>query len=129
MKNKRGFTLIELLCVIAIIALITVMASAAIVNITHKSKENMYCAKVKLIETKAVEYGIRYELELNNSNEIYEGYKSMKIKIKELVDNGALDESDIIDPLNNNSMSDLDIILYLKNNQINAKILNNVCEK
>ena len=38
MKNKKGFTLIELLCVIAILAIVTTIASASIVNLSNKSK-------------------------------------------------------------------------------------------
>lgn len=132
MKNKKGFTLIEILCVIVIIGILSVIATVSIVNLSSKSKNNLYCAKIELIENIAESYGIKYELELNNSNELYNGYKSLKIKVNTLVDAGKLEPdkgNDVINPKDNTVMNDIDIILYLKNNQIKAEIPNNICEK
>ena len=132
MKNKKGFTLIEILCVIVIIGILSVIATISIVNLSSKSKDNLYCAKIELIENIAESYGIKYELELNNSNELYNGYKSLKIKVSSLVEAGKLDpdkKNDVINPKDNTVMNDIDIILYLKNNQIKAEIPNNICEK
>ncbi len=132
MKNKKGFTLIEILCVIVLIGILSVIATISIVNLSSKSKENLYCAKIELIENIAASYGIKYELELNNSNELYNGYKSLKIKVRTLVDAGKLEpdkKNDVINPKDNTIMNDIDIILYLKNNQIKAEIPNNICEK
>lgn len=132
MKNKKGFTLIEILCVIVIIGILSVIATISIVNLSSKSKNNLYCAKIELIENIAESYGIKYELELNNSNELYNGYKSLKIKVNTLVDAGKLEpdkKNDVINPKDNTIMNDIDIVLYLKNNQIKAEIPNNICEK
>jgi len=132
MKSKKGFTLIELLCVIALLAIISVIATVSIVNLSSKSKDNMYCAKIELIESIAESYGIKYELELNNSSELYNGYKSLKIKVNTLVDAGKLETdkgNDVINPIDGSIMNEIDIILYLKNNQIKAIIPNNICEK
>lgn len=132
MKNKKGFTLIEILCVIVIIGILSVIATISIVNLSSKSKNNLYCAKIELIENIAESYGIKYELELNNSNELYNGYKSLKIKVNTLVMAGKLEPdkgNDVINPKDNTIMNDIDIILYLKNNQIKAEIPNNICEK
>ena len=132
MKNKKGFTLIEILCVIVIIGILSVIATISIVNLSSKSKDNLYCAKIELIENIAESYGIKYELELNNSNELYNGYKSLKIKVNTLVMAGKLEPdkgNDVINPKDNTVMNDIDIILYLKNNQIKAEIPNNICEK
>lgn len=132
MKNKKGFTLIEILCVIVLIGILSVIATVSIVNLSSKSKNNLYCAKIELIENIAESYGIKYELELNNSNELYNGYKSLKIKVNTLVDAGKLEPdkgNDVINPKDNTVMNDIDIILYLKNNQIKAEIPNNICEK
>lgn len=131
MKNKRGFTLIELLCVIVLLALITVIASTGIMSLSNKSKENVYCAKIEIIESLAQDYGLKYEKELNNSTTLYNGYKSMKITVNDLVISGLLEpDSDdkVINPLDNSSMNNEEIILYLKNNQINVFIdSNNIC--
>lgn len=132
MKNKKGFTLIELLCVIALLAIISGVATASIINLSNKSKDNLYCAKIEMIESEAERFGVKYELELNNSEELYNGYKSIKIKIQDLVDAGKLEtdkKDNVINPKDNSIMNDLDIILYLKNNQVKAEIPNNICEK
>ncbi len=130
MKNKKGFTLIELLCVIVLLAVITVIATTGIMNLSKDSKNNLYCAKIEMIESLARDYGKQYEKELNDSTEYYEGYKSIKIKVNDLVIAGKLEadsNEEVLSPIDNAVMNDLEIILYLKNNQIYAVIPNNVC--
>lgn len=131
MKNKKGFTLIEILCVIAILAVITTIASASIVNLSNKSKDNLYCAKIKMIESAAKSYATSYEYELNQSSTYYEGYKSLVIMIDDLVKSGNLspDKDDtVLNPKTNDAMNDLQIILYLKNNQVYVEVEgNNIC--
>lgn len=130
MKNKKGFTLIELLCVIALLAIVTTIASASVINLSNKSKENLYCAKLEMIESAAKSYAVGYEYELNKSNNYYNGYKSLTITIDDLIKSGNLspDKNDeVINPINNESLNDLKIILYLKNNQVYVDIDNNVC--
>lgn len=130
MKNKKGFTLIELLCVIVLLAVITVIATTGIMNLSHDSKENLFCAKIEMIEATAKDYGASYEKELNLSTEYYNGYKSITITIHDLVVAGKLEPDKdelVLNPIDNSSMNDLEIILYLKNNQIYAEYPNNVC--
>ena len=132
MKNKKGFTLIELLCVIAILAIVTTIASASIVNLSNSSKENLYCAKLEMIESAAKTYAVGYEYELNNSNTFYDGYKSLVSTINDLVKSGALSpdkDDNVLSPINNETMNNMSIILYLKNNQVYVHIndANNVC--
>ena len=131
MKNKKGFTLIELLCVIAILAVVTTIASASIINLSNSSKENLYCTKLKLIETAAKDYARSHEYELNTSNTYYEGSKSLVITVNDLVLNGNLSpdkDNTVISPINNESLNNVSVILYYKNNQFYAYINdNNVC--
>ena len=132
MKNKKGFTLIELLCVIAILAVVTTIASASIVNLSNASKENLYCAKLEMIESAAKTYAVGYEYELNNSTTFYDGYKSLIITVNDLVESGALSpdkDDNVLNPINNESINDMSIILYLKNNQVyvHINVSNNVC--
>ncbi len=130
MKNKKGFTLIELLCVIVLLAVITVIATTGVMSLSKESKNNLYCAKVEMIEALARDYGKQYEKELNESTEYYEGYKSIKIKVNDLVVSGKLEADanlEVLSPIDNAVMNDLEIILYLKNNQIYAVYPNNVC--
>ena len=135
--NKKGFTLIELLCVIALLALITTIASVGIMTLSKKSKENLYCAKISLIKSSAKEYALKLEKELNESTNLFEGHKSLSIKVQDLVSSGKLqaDKDEIVlNPLDNTSMNDIEfhvfilpflIIIYLNNNQIDAYIENN----
>ena len=129
--NKKGFTLMELLCVIALLAIITTIASVSVINLANKSKENLYCAKLELISSAAKTYAVGYEYELNNSTTYYDGYKSLTITVNDLVTSGTLspDKDDtVLNPLDNTSLNDLVIILYLKNNQVYVAIEdNNVC--
>lgn len=130
MKNKKGFTLIELLCVIALLAVVTTIASASVINLSNKSKENLYCTKLELIESAAKTYATSLEYELNQSTNYYNGYKSLTITISDLIKSGNLspDKGDeIISPLDNKSLNDLKIIIYLKNNQVYVDIDNNIC--
>lgn len=131
MKNKKGFTLTEILCVIVILGLITTMVTTNVLSMTKKSNENMYCAKLEMIKSKAIEYGKIYEKELNKSTELFEGYKSMTIKVQDLIDAGKVTgdkEDSVLNPINKETLNEEKIILYLKNNQINAYINdNNVC--
>ena len=131
MKNKKGFTLIEILCVVALLAIITTIASASVINLSKASKENLYCAKLELIESAAKTYSASLIYELNQSTTYYEGYKSITITINDLIKSGNLspDKDDsVLSPLNNEVMNDLEIILYLKNNQVYVAIDdNNVC--
>lgn len=132
MKNKKGFTLVELLSVIVILALISVMATTGIITLSNKSKENMYCAKLEMISSVARDYVVKYEYELNHSSELFNGYKSLKIKVSDLINNGKLEtdkDNTVINPLDDSSLNEKEIILYLKNNRINAYIdSNNICE-
>ena len=131
MKNKKGFTLIELLCVIAILAVVTTIASASVINLSNSSKENLYCAKLELIKSAAKTYASGYVYELNNSTTYYEGYKSLTITVNDLVKSGNLSpdkEDTVLNPMNNESLNDVPIILYLKNNQGYVYMNdNNVC--
>jgi len=131
MKNKKGFTLVELLSVIVILALLSVIATTGIITLSNKSKENMYCAKLKMISSIAHDYGIKYEYELNQSAELFNGYKSLKIKVNDLLNAGKLEPDKgnlVLNPIDNSSLNDKEIVLYLKNNQINVYIdSNNVC--
>lgn len=130
MENKKGFTLMELLCVIVLLALITVMATTGIMSLTKKSKENLYCTKITFIESIAQDYAVQYEEELNQSTTLYQGYKSLKIKVNDLVRSGKLepDQDDLVlSPIDQTTMNELEIILYLKNGLIYAVIPNNIC--
>lgn len=129
--NKKGFTLVEMLAVITILALVSTIAASSAVSITRQSKENLYCTKLSLIKSMAREYAINYEKELNNSTDYFDGNKSIRIKVSDLIKSGKISPDkgeSVLSPLDNSVLDDLEIILYLKNNQINAYIPeSNIC--
>lgn len=123
MNNKKGFTLTELLCVIVILGVIATLATSSVISVSNKSNENLYCAKLSLIKSEAASYGKIYEKELNQSTDYFEGNKSLTITVQDLVDAGKIDTDKngmVINPVNSKSINDAKIILYLKNNKINA---------
>ena len=69
--------------------------------------------------------------ELNESTTYYDGYKSLIITVDDLVKKGNLspDKGDtVLNPINNESLNQLEIILYLKNNQVYVYMDdNNIC--
>ncbi len=52
--NKKGFTLVELLAVIAILAILATIATPLIMNVSNKTKDEMFKAKAKTIRAAAV---------------------------------------------------------------------------
>ncbi len=128
--NKKGFTLVEMLAVIAILAIVTTFAASNAITVTRKGKETLYCTKLDIIRSEAKNYGLNLEKELNASNEYYNGYKSLNITINDLVKKGNLspDKDDfVLNPIDNTYLNDLKIIIYIKNNNIEAYIPNDIC--
>lgn len=131
MKNKKGFTLIELLCVLVLISIITTMAVVKFIPLIQKGNKNTFCAKIEMIKKEALNYSVKYEKEIYNSNEYFNGKKSIKIKINELVVNKIIDadkDNLVINPLDQKNINDWDIIFYLENNNIEVYIdTTNIC--
>lgn len=129
MKNRRGFTLIEVLCVITILGIIIVIAIPSILNL--KDDNQVYCAKLELIKIQANNYALSHEQELNNSSETYNNYPALKITVQDLLDSSYLEpdkDNIILNPKDNTSLNNQEIIIYLKNNTINIYIdSNNIC--
>ena len=129
--NSKGFTLIELLCVITLLSLLTIIATTSIMNLSKKSKENLYCAKIELIKSAASDYALKYISSINESTTYYEGYKSIKIKANDLIKANKIEaakDGNLLNPIDNASLNELEIILYLNNNKINIYIdTNNIC--
>ena len=120
MKDKNGFTLVELLAVIVILAMLVTIAVPSTLSISNKIKVNMYCSKIDSIETAAKLYG---EDRKDSFNETYDGYASKGIKVIELINTGYLKKDQknapyVLDPRDNASLDDMDVIVYLKWNRI-----------
>lgn len=120
MKNSKGFTLVELLAVIVILAILITIAVPSTIGISNKLKENMFCKKIDSIEVAAKLYG---EDRKSSFTENYETYPSRKIVVKDLIETGDLKKDNntnpyILDPRDNTSMDDLELIVYEKYNRI-----------
>lgn len=129
--NKKGFTLIEILCVVTLLSVLAVIAATNVINSTNNSKEKLYCTKITQINTKAREYGKKYEKDIINSKHNYNGYKSITITINDLIKDGILipdRKGNVISPLDDSLLNNKEIIIYLKNDIINSFIdTNNIC--
>lgn len=64
--NKKGVTLIELMAVIAIIAMLSVMITPAVIAVRNDVLESSYYNKISQIENAAVDYGTIHINELNS---------------------------------------------------------------
>ena len=134
MKNNKGFTLIELLAVIVLLAVITTLAVPSIMNISKKTKENMLETKLNLIKEDAKLYGqdhlneLWHQTQTLHINGSYDTSMTCKvITIGYLLEKNYLtsDKDDaaagyIVNPVDNSSLNDKKIILYLKNKRVVA---------
>ena len=51
--NNKGFTMVELLATIGILALVITIAVPSVISVSKQIKNNMYKARIKLIESNA----------------------------------------------------------------------------
>ncbi len=134
--NNKGFTLIELLGVVVILGVIIAIAVPSIGFISKNIKNNMLDKKITLIESSATLLGEDIKSSIVDSNLKYEKYPCRSFIVSNLVpdyidkdnDNNCLTNDSngvgcIVDPSDNNKYLDkLEVIIYYKNNKINAKV-------
>ncbi len=127
---KKGFSLIEMLCVIVLLSVLTSYTAGSVVKLSRHTKEKLYCTKLDLLAMASKEYGLKYEQELQNSKIYYENKQSLNITVNDLITTGFLnpdDDNSVLNPLNNTSMNNLPITIYLENGNIKTHIANNIC--
>jgi len=125
--NNKGFTLVELLAVIVLLAVITTIAVPSIMGVSSNIKKNLLETKLDLIIEDAKLYGQDHMSEIAKNSTTYDSHKCSTITVKYLVEQGYLteDEDDIdagyiINPVDNTSLDNQSIILYIKNRRVVA---------
>ncbi len=107
MKNKKGFTLIEILTVTALLSVIIILIVPNIFKYSVSFKEKLYEEKIEEILSSAYKYGTD-NIDTLTSTCSY-------IKVEDLIKKEYLKEDknkSIINPINNESMNDLEICIY-----------------
>ena len=119
--NKKGFTLVELLAVIAILGIITGIATLSVFTIQNSSNKKTYETKVKMIERASELYGEE------NKRNITECDTYTSITVKTLLDEDYLSAdkiesgvSYVIDPRDKTSLNDKIINICKDNYRINV---------
>lgn len=134
--NKKGFTFIELLAVIVLIAVVITIAVPSIRYADKKFHEKAYNTKVEMIKKGAESYGddykeiILYSSESTTYTDPDTGntYPSITVTVRDLMNNGyvtkdsGLKEADIQDPRDDQTMLNITITIYIKNNRAYAKL-------
>lgn len=137
--NKKGFTFIELLAVIVIIAIVIGITIPSVRYADQRFHEKAYKTKIELIKKAAENYGDDYREIILNSNAgvTYtlpveygdeNAYPAVYITVRDLLNNGyitrddGLKEPDVLDPRTDETMLNIQIVIYIKNNRAYAII-------
>ena len=147
--NEKGFTLVELLAVIAILGILSIIVTPAVMIIRNNVLENSLNSKISFINSAAKEYALetqnlmRVPSYVNDVNESYsciehESIKDtcedncLKIYVKTLIDQGYLagdkdDKTILTDPTSNESLNNkLVCIRYDTNDALKRKLVSYV---
>ncbi len=98
MKKETGFTLMELLAVITILSIIALIVTPVINNLRINARQKLYEEQVKRIEN----FSLRYIID-NNTDFLTDGTTQI-IQLNQLVISGYIQETDIVDPRNDDPM-------------------------
>lgn len=126
MLNKKGFTLVEMLAVIAILALVMSLCVMGVVKVRNNALEKMLENKMNDLVGSAVLLGQQSEdLEevCNIDGEVYNYCKI--VTVKDLIEQKYYSSNmDLKNDVTNNSMLCDKLIVFRKNNRMNAKFIN-----
>lgn len=110
--NNKGFTMVELLATIGVLAIVITIAVPSVISVSKQIKNNMYKARIKLIESNAklcVEDGKCTPS--GTGDRLYLG----TIKGK-----GYLKKEDLINPINNKPMDDCYVTITKSGERVSA---------
>lgn len=99
--NNKGFTMVELLATIGVLALVITIAVPSVISVSKQIKNNMYKARIKLIESNA-------KLCVEDGKCKPEGDRLDLGKIK---GQGYLRDEDLINPINNMRMDSCSVTI------------------
>lgn len=106
---KKGFTLIEVLAVIVILGLLIAMVSPVVNNLLGDSEDALSDKQVDSIVKASKKYMVEHsELLPENSD-------STAIYISDLIDNGVIDNDEVIDPKTKEEMNGCVVVNYNEN--------------
>lgn len=96
---KKGFTLVELLAVLVILSVISLLVLPNVVRIIRQSKENLYQAQLRDIESVAKSFSMEHQelLDQNHINATYITLDALKLA-------GYMEVQEIYDPKSKNEM-------------------------
>lgn len=120
-QDKKGFTLVELLAVVAILAAIALVVTPTVINQLKKSREKAYVEQTHILEETAERWSVK------NANRLEENSKYY-LDIDTLVNEGYLDNKDIIDPRDESRMNGCIVVAFdEENNQFTFTYNENTC--
>ncbi len=91
---KKGFTLVELMVIIALLGVIAVMASTAVIGIMDRSKTSLSQTQINTLEDAAEKWGVVNADKMPLDNSVY------SLDIQTLADEGYIDSADLKNPEN-----------------------------
>ena len=124
--NKKGFTLVEMLAVIAILALVMSLCVMGVVKVRNNALEKMLENKMNDLVGSAILLGQQSEdlEEVCNVDGVVYNYCKV-VTVKELIEQKYYSSNmDLKNDVTNNSMLCDKLIVFRKNNRMNAKFIN-----
>ena len=135
MQNKKGFTLVELLAVIIILGLVITISFTSINAVRNNSLNNLLEMKQDAIVQGAILYGQDNPEMLtieSATNDCQGNSYCTKVTVQFLLEHNYIDSEyideesgnyDMITDVTGESMANLEVLIYRKNNSIYAEIL------
>ncbi|MBR1376715.1 MAG: prepilin-type N-terminal cleavage/methylation domain-containing protein [Bacilli bacterium] len=98
MKNNKGFTLIELLTIIIVLGIIIVIAFPLLADTVKLNREKAYNKQVDFAESAAKQWSANNDYKISYNEDYY-------VSIAELIENGYIDQDELINPITNEPMT------------------------
>lgn len=108
--NNKGFTMVELLATIGVLALVITIAVPSVISVSKQIKNNMYKARIKLIESNA-------KLCVEDRKCTTENYR---LKLSTIEGARYLKKEDLINPINKKYMGECFVTITNSGNRVSA---------